>query len=173
MAAAAPSLRARALRLLALREHSRAELARKLARHALPPRDAAAAETPDDGAAAEEQAAEAARRVEALLDELAASGLLDERRAADAVVRSQAGRFGRMRLQQDLRRRGLPPELAAQALATVEGSELARAHEVWRRRFGQPSADPAERARQARFLAGRGFDADVIRRVVRGLAEEV
>lgn len=66
----------------------------------------------------------------------------------------------------------MAPEEAAAALASVEGTELQRAHDIWRRRFGNPAQDPSERARQARFLAGRGFSSDVIRRVVRGLDDD-
>jgi regulatory protein len=50
----------------------------------------------------------------------------------------------------------------------ARATELERATAVWQRRFGSPAAEPAERARQMRFLAGRGFEGDVIRRVVAG-----
>jgi regulatory protein len=155
LAGAGLSLKARALRCLALREHSRAELARKLERHAQ--------DRPD---------APAAVQIARLLDELAAQGLLDERRAAEAVVAIQSRRFGAARLRQTMRSRGLPPDLTADALAAVAGTELERAREVWRRRFGAPAADAAGRAKQARFLAGRGFGADVIRRVVQGIDDD-
>jgi regulatory protein len=149
------SLKARALRYLAMREHSRAELARKLARHA--------DDSPEDPAAP---------RISRLLDELAALGLLDERRAAEALVSAQASRFGGLKLRQNLRARGVEPQVAEAALASLGDSECARARAVWRRRYGEPAADPAERARQARFLAGRGFSGDIIRRVVGGLDED-
>lgn len=149
------SLKARALRALARREHSRAELARKLAPHAV-----------------DQPEASALAQIERLLDDLAASGLLDERRAAEAVVAAQARRFGGARLRQTLRTRGLPAEVAADALAAVAASELDRAREVWRRRFGAVAPDAAGRARQARFLAGRGFGTEVIRQVVRGLDDD-
>jgi regulatory protein len=152
---AALSVKGRALRYLSMREHSRAELARKLARHV--------EDTPDDPAEA---------RIGRALDELAAAGLLDEQRAADALVSAQARRFGGLKLRQSLRARGVAPDEAARALAGVEGSELERARAVWQRRFGQPATDLAERARQMRFLAGRGFAGDVIRRVVRGLDDD-
>jgi regulatory protein len=158
--AAALSLKARALRYLAMREHSRAELARKLARHV--------EDSPGDPADA---------RIQRALDELAERGLLDEQRAADALVTAQAARFGALKLRQSLRTRGVGAEEAALALAAVEGTELDRARAVWRRRFGPGNAgpasvSPADRARQARFLAGRGFSGDVIRRVVRGLDDD-
>lgn len=154
MKPAGPSLEARALRYLARREHSRAELARKLARHA--------EDTPD---------APAAQQVDAVLDALAAAGLLSDRRAAEALVGAKAPRLGQMRLRKLLRERGVPDDEAAAALESVRGDELARAQAVWQRRFGAVADDAAGRARQARFLAGRGFDAEVVRRVVRGLGD--
>lgn len=154
MKPAGPSLEARALRYLARREHSRAELARKLARHA--------EDTPD---------ALAAQQVDAVLDALAAAGLLSDRRAAEALVGAKAPRLGQMRLRKLLRERGVPDDEAAAALESVRGDELARAQVVWQRRFGAVADDAAGRARQARFLAGRGFDAEVVRRVVRGLGD--
>lgn len=149
------SLRARALRFLAMREHSRAELARKLARYT--------DDSADDPAAP---------RIARVLDELEAQGLLDEQRAAEALVSAQAARFGGRKLRQNLRAHGVDPQAAEAALATLGDDELARARAVWLRRFGESAADLADRARQARFLAGRGFGADVIRRVVRGLEED-
>jgi regulatory protein len=148
------SPKARALRYLAQREHSRAELERKLARHV--------EDTPE---------ASATLQIARALDELAARGLLSDARAAEAVVAAGARRFGALKLRHALRARGLPEEVAAGALAALEGSELERAREVWRRRYGTPAANVAERVRQARFLAGRGFSSEVIRRVVAGLDE--
>jgi regulatory protein len=148
MAFAAPSLKGRALRLLAQREHSRAELERKLARHA--------EDLPE---------ASAADQIARALDELQAAGLLSEARVAESVL-AQGARFGSRRLRQTLQSKGLAPELVSQALEQARSTEQQRAREVWRRRFGAAPADAAERARQMRFLAGRGFDGEVIRRVV-------
>lgn len=86
---------------------------------------------------------------------------------------SQSRRFGGLRLRQSLRSRGVAPDEAAAALASVKDSELARARDVWRRRFGSVATDAAERAKQARFLAGRGFDADIVRRLVQGLDDDI
>lgn len=145
------SVKGRALRYLAQREHSRAELERKLARHV------------EDGPDASAQTL-----IAAALDDLASKGLLSEARAAESVLLGQGRRYGARRLKQTLQAKGLEPELVAHTLKQARATELERAQEIWRRRFGQPPADAAERARQMRFLAGRGFEADVIRRVVRG-----
>ncbi len=155
MAFGALSVKGRALRYLAQREHSRAELERKLARYV------------DDVAdvAASQQIAEA-------LDDLAAKGLLSDARAAESVLRGEGARYGVRRLKQTLQGKGLGAELVSTTLQAARATELERAREVWRRRFGTPPADLAERARQMRFLAGRGFDGDVIRRVVQGADDD-
>ncbi len=151
MAFGALSVKGRALRFLAQREHSRAELERKLARHV--------EDTPEASAQAQ---------IAAALDELAAKGLLSEQRAADAVLSGRGQRYGMRRLKQTLQAKGLDAALVASTLQQARGTELERAREVWRRRYGSAPADAAERARQMRFLAGRGFEGEVIRRVVQG-----
>jgi regulatory protein len=152
---AALSVKGRALRYLSQREHSRAELERKLARHV----------QDTDEASAQAQ-------ISTALDELAAKGLLSEARTAESVLNSQGRRYGVRRLKQTLQGKGLAPALVASTLQQARGTELERAQEVWRRRFGSPPADAQERARQMRFLAGRGFEGDVIRRVVRGADQD-
>lgn len=138
----------RAVALLARREHSRAELARKLMRRL------------DEG---QERA-----DVDVVLDELERRDLLSESRFATSIVRARADRYGNARLKQDLKSRGTAPEAAAAALDAVRGSELARARAVWTRRFGASPASLQERARQVRFLEARGFSAAVIRQVLAG-----
>lgn len=173
----APSLKGRALRWLAQREHTRTELRSKLlralaaadraaaARTLADPVDPAAA-TPETAPDAADAGATAEAQVDRVLDELAAAGFLSDNRAAESLLAVQGRRWGSRRLQQVLRERGVPAELARQTLQQARGTELERAREVWQRRFGQPPADAAERARQMRFLAGRGFDGEVIRRVL-------
>jgi regulatory protein len=137
------SLKGRALRLLAGREYSRQELERKLA-----PKE----ETPG--------------QLKQALDELQAKGFIDEQRVVDSVVHRRAPRLGAGRIQQELRAKGLDAEAVAAAVAGLKDTELQRAREVWRRKFGTPAADAAERSRQARFLLARGFSGEVVRRVL-------
>ena len=151
----APSVKGRALRYLAQREHSRTELERKLAR--------TVEDTPE---------ASAPQQIAAALDELAAKGLLSDQRTADSVLRSQGARFGSRRLKQTMQAKGLAPALVASTLQQARATELERARDVWQRKFGAPAPDAAGRAKQMRFLAGRGFDGEVIRRVVGGLVDE-
>ena len=137
------SLKGRALRYLAAREHSRAELERKLAPH-------------------EAEPGELAR----VLDELQGKGYIDERRVAESVMHRRASRLGAARVRQELQAKGLDPSLVREAVEQLRDSELPRAREVWRRRFGQAPQDAGERARQSRFLAARGFSGETIRRVL-------
>ena len=136
-------LKARALRLLARREHSRAELARKLA-----PR------------------AESSEALERLLDELARKAQLSDERYAEARARQLARKYGAARIAHDLRAKGIAEETAAGAAAGAGGDEIERAREILRRKYSSPAATLSERARRARFLQSRGFSYEVIRRVV-------
>lgn len=159
LAASAPqrSLKARALQWLAQREHSRAELRRKLLPHA---RALAAL-----GESGGEGGADPAARVDALLDWLQAQRHLSEERFVESRIHARAARYGNRRITQELAQHGLA--LDAQSAEQLRQSERERAREVWARKFGRPAADAAERARQARFLTARGFSAEVVRQVLR------
>lgn len=139
------SLKGRALRLLGGREHSRVELERKLQPHETEPGELARA-----------------------LDELQAKGFINEQRVLESVVHRRASRLGASRVKQELQAKGLDPAEVAQAVAELRSTEVERAREVWRKKFGEPAADPAGRAKQMRFLASRGFSGEAIRRVVSG-----
>lgn len=147
------SLRARALRFLAIREHSRLELTRKLSRHLV------------EG--------DSCDGLDVLLDDLERDGWLSDQRFAEQWVASRSNRFGDARMRQELRARGIEADQSSLPLKanSVENSEHARALELWRRRYGGEAAvDLDERARQARFLMQRGFSGAVVSRIVRGLA---
>jgi regulatory protein len=152
----APSLKARAIMWLAQREHSRAELRDKLLRHARNASDAPAVSdaTPSDIEPAVDQ----------LLDWLEAHHYLSQARFLESRINARVARFGNLRIGQELARHGV--ELAPQQAQSLQQSELARARAVWQRKFRVLATDAAERAKQMRFLAGRGFSAEVIRRVV-------
>jgi regulatory protein len=171
------ALKSRALRWLAQRDHGRAELERKLVTHARAlarlAEQAAAASGAETGEFGEPgfgglEEPELSRRVELVLDQLAAAGLLNEARMAEAMLNARAPRFGERRLRQTMQQRGLEPALVDASLASVRDTELERARALWLRRFDGPGATPAERVRQMRFLVGRGFSSEVIRRVLNG-----
>lgn len=139
-----PSLRERALRHLARRDHSRAELARKLAAHG------------------------DVHEIEAVIERMGELGLQSDTRYAEAFVRGKAGRFGASRLRSELTRRGIDRDLINEAItAECVESESERARAVLRGRFTEPPTDAREWARQARFLQTRGFAPDLIRKLLK------
>ncbi len=144
-----PSLKGRALRLLSQREHSLKELTAKLAKHEEEP-----------------------GQLHKALEELQARGFIDEQRVADSVVHRRGARFGAARVKQELIAKGISPEQVAGAVAALRSTELERARTVWRTKFDAPAQDAAQRAKQARFLAARGFSGDVIARVLRSDPDE-
>lgn len=138
-------LRERALRLLARREHSRAELLRKL-----------------------ESAGFVRDDITPLLDAFEAKNWLSDRRFAESYVADHRARAGNIKLAYDLRQRGVSDSIIESVLGDNCDSELDRAREVWRKKFGAAPADAAEKARQMRFLQSRGFASEVIRRAIAG-----
>lgn len=151
-------IKARALQLLALREHSRAELERKLRARLSHGAD-------DDIAQPDAQQFEA--DLQAALHDLEQQGLLSDRRTADALLQAKAPRYGSRRLRQLLQAKSLDAGLVSDTLEKAKHSELERALAVWRRRYGHAPVDLKDRARQQRFLAGRGFEPAVIEIVLK------
>lgn len=144
---------------LARREHSRAELRTKLLRRL-------------KGDPERADAGDAAGQVEKVLDDLQSKGLLSDARFAAILTRSRADRFGAARIRYEMREHELPDEVVRPAMEQLKATEEARARELWKRRFGHPPADAAERTRQMRFLAQRGFSTAVVIRVVRSAKAE-
>lgn len=143
------SLKGRALRFLSMREHSRLELGRKLAKYA---------EEGDD--------------VEALLDFLEKNNWLSQERFAESLVHRKAGRFGNSRVMAELQSHGLNGEALAEIKASLADTETARASEVWQRKFGTVAVDAAERAKQMRFLLQRGFSQRAARIAMQGAPDD-
>lgn len=135
---------AKALRVLAIREHSRLELAKKLA-----------------------TLTEDSSLVEQVLDKLAQSDYLNDQRYADMLVRFAISKgYGPMKLSHLFREKGVESELAKTALEQAEIDWQALAAHQRRKKFGDNlPKDWPERARQSRFLAGRGFYLETINAV--------
>jgi len=138
-----PSLRERALRCLSRRDYSRIELARRLAPYGTD------------------------EEIETVLDRMAELSLQSDARMAENWVRSNAERFGRIRLQNELTRRGLSRELIEEAFTRSDmANEHDRARAVWQSRYSTLPVDAREWGRQARFLLARGFAADIVQAVL-------
>ena len=137
------------MRLLSQREHSRAELERKLAKF-------------------EEEAGALAK----VLDNLADKDFINEGRVIESVVHRRSAKLGAARIRQELQAKGLEPQAVAEAVANLRSSEVERAREIWRKKFGSQPRDAAERGKQMRFLASRGFGGDTIHKVVSGAGDD-
>ena len=85
----------------------------------------------------------------------------------EQVLASRRRRFGAQRIARELREKGVSNDAIAGAQQRLKDSELDAAREVWRRKFGVAPADARAKARQMRFLLGRGFSLDVISRLLR------
>jgi regulatory protein len=141
-----PSLRARAMRFLARREHSREELRRKLAPKLQEGED-----------------------LEAVLDDLAVRGWLSDARFAEHTARAKARRFGPLKLVHYLKSRGVGAEAIAAGVRAAGEQGTPQMEAVWKSRFKAAPTDEREKARQVRFLQGRGFALEDIFRFLRSL----
>jgi regulatory protein len=176
-----PSLKARALALLAQREHSPRELERKLleaVRRSQLRRPAAGA-TDGHGQADAQEAqtgdvgdalTQARSQLPSLLADLQAAGHLSAERFIQSRIHTRAARQSGRRIAQELAHHGLVlDETSSQSLTSTESE---RALQLFLRRFQQAGGvapDEAGRARQMRFLAGRGFSGETIRSVFKAL----
>ena len=137
-------LQRRALRLLARREHTRAELARKLAPHS-----------------------DSSPALQALLENLEARGSLSEERYAEARAHQLARKFVAVRIRRELMAKGIAAEKASQLAADLRKNDLERARSILQRKYKSAPASPRERAQRMRFLYARGFAEEVIRAALR------
>jgi regulatory protein len=143
------SLKGRALGYLSRREHSRAELSRKL-----------------------QPFVEEGDSLDTLLDSLEQEGWLSDSRFTESLVHRRAARLGANRIVGELKRQGVGSTLIEETAAQLRETELARARAVWQKKYGQLAETPAERAKQARFLVSRGFSQTVVSKILKGFDED-
>lgn len=136
-------LKARALRYLVRREHSRDELARKLAPHA-----------------------ESQEILEGTLNWLESTNKLSNQRFAEVRTHQLARKYGAARIRQDLKAKGIDDYPVSAA------GELERARAILARKYREPATSREEYARRARFLQSRGFSYETIRGALSNELEE-
>lgn len=142
---AGPSLKARAISYLSRREHSRQELARKLAPHV-------SSSNPE--------------QLDNVLNELEKGNWLSNERFAQSLVNRRAPGKGTVAVMHELRQHGLESHQLESIRRQLVDTELERAYAVWEKKFGTPPASPKEKARQIRFMASRGFSAAVLSKIL-------
>ena len=140
----------KALGLLARREHSRRELKQKL----------------DRGGFSRDETS-------AAIERLGDQGYQDDDRFAEALIRSRVGQgYGPARIRAELRSQGIGDAVLRRLLDAVDVDWDDLAASQLRRRYGGPTADPAERQRRAQFLLRRGFAAATVRALTHADAED-
>ena len=145
------SLKGVALRALAARELTRAELAGKLKAHLTPETEPA---------------------LRPLLDELEGKGFLSDLRAAQSLVHRRAPKIGTQRVIHELKSRGTDAQAVLEATEQLQSTELERARAVWKKKFGELPTDTQSRGQQMRFLAGRGFSSASIGKLLKKSSDE-
>lgn len=143
------TLRARALAYLARREHSEKELARKLSPYI---------EEGDD--------------LPGLLEDFKQRGWLSEARYTEQIVHARKSRFGSLRVAHELREHGIAEDLIDKAVTEIRDQELENARAIWQKKFGEVPKGREAWAKQARFLQGRGFGFDIIKKVLNGAPDD-
>jgi regulatory protein len=144
-----PSLRTRAMRLLARREHSREELRRKLS---------AKVQEGED--------------LEGVLDTLANDGWLSDTRYAELAIRSRSRRFAPRMLAHQLRGKGVADEVISSAFRVAGEDGHSSIERIWASRFRDAPVDEREKARQVRFLQARGFSLEEALRHFKNMKEK-
>ena len=145
------AVRRAAMDLLAMREHGRVELSRKLAKRGAP-----------------------SEWVDIELERLSEQGLLNEDRYLESFIASKArAGYGPSRIREQLSQRGLAREAINEAIGNAEIDWAAQLYSVWQRKFGRPPQDAREYGQQARFLAYRGYSSSEITRLLKsGVVDE-
>lgn len=135
------ALQQTAVKLLARREHSSAELRQKLLQK---------------GALKD--------LIEPLLQRLQAANILNDARFAEVYARMRAGRgFGPLRIRAELLQRGVAGSYIDQALDSPELDWPVIAEQVRRKKFGRDIPQTfIEKAPQLKFLQYRGFIAEIL-----------
>ncbi len=162
----------RAVYYLSKREHSRAELAKKLSQPTYKARQKAFAHH------LELPPAPSSEEIDAVLDDLQRQGFLNDTRFAHSLAHRNAGKHGTARVMSALGQHQLDADTTQQLAQQLKDSELPRCYEVWFKRFANvdlnelrdtdyPTAQAAL-GKQGRFLMQRGFNSDAVRKVLGG-----
>jgi regulatory protein len=167
-----PSLKARALRLLSQREHSRAELAKKLGDYlslqAKIDRARNAQDPDQEQSQADTPVLSHEVQITAVLDDFEKRGWLSDARFAEALVRRRSERYGMRRIKDELQRAGVASDASAALLDGLKNTEFERAKELFERKFDGIAEDQKLRARQYRFLVSKGFNPEIVAKVIGG-----
>lgn len=136
-----------ALYSLAMREHSRQELRNKLAQ--------------------KDYATDV--NLNKLLDELEESDYLSDQRFTESFIRYRISRGqGKIKISNDLKQRGVSALVINISMQRSDADWLVLASALREKKFGESiPSDYKDKAKQMRFLSGRGFEFDVIQQTLK------
>jgi regulatory protein len=167
------TLKTRAVYYLSKREHSRAELAKKLSQPTYKARQAAFVHK------TELPAMPSAELIEFVLDDLQRQGFLNDERFAQGLARKNASKHGAVRVMASLGQHKLDANTTQQLAQQLKDTELSRCYDVWARKFDPINRDEldylqaqAAMGKQGRFLMQRGFSGDAVKKVLNGWTPE-
>lgn len=105
-------------------------------------------------------------KIKVILDDFKQRGWLSDERFAEQVSHARQRKFGSQRIANELRQKGVADDVIANAIESAKTNDLDNARVIWQKKYGQAPKDKNEWAKQARFLQGRGFGFDIIKRVI-------
>lgn len=130
-------------RLLARREHTRRELKEKLLRRGF-----------------------SEAEFDSVLDACEEKGWIDEHRYVNVYLRSKRNRFGIRKLLSELESKGISRKVLQKFKGEILLGEFEAARLIWSKKFSETPINPVERSKQVRFMIGRGFEQETIKRVL-------
>lgn len=132
------SLKAVALDLLSIREHSSKELYNKLAKHS------------DDH-----------DEIIAVLDDLQNSKFLSNERFAESFIYSKSKKYGSLKIRYMLREKAVSSDIVDEVYEASDIDEYEIAYDILCRKYKLQPKDYNEKAKYMRFLLGRGFSSSI------------
>ena len=169
-------IKARAVYYLSKREYSRSELTKKLATAIYVKNDSL--ENTDLTGLTASLRHPTTEEINEVLDDLQQQGFLNDTRFASNTVKRQAVKYGAARISAVLSQHQLDTDTVSDLIQELKDTELQRCYTVWLKRFDGYGINALQLlsyqdrqvvlGKQGRFLTQRGFNADVIRKVLQG-----
>lgn len=105
-------------------------------------------------------------QITAILEDFKKRGWLSDARFTEQMVHARKAKFGSAKVANELREKGVADDLIADAIEKLKETELDNALAIWRKKYQAGPQNREEWAKQARFLQGRGFGFDLIKKVL-------
>lgn len=101
-----------------------------------------------------------------LIAELQKQNLQSDDRFCESYINSKKNKFGILRLQHDLAQKGISEDIISIYINSLRDDEYNFALGVWQKKFDAPAKDQNEKAKQIRFMQGRGYGYEIINKII-------